>query len=421
MRRFTLVAVSLALLASCDAGTTSDKASYSARDSAGIEIVESRTPIWDDHTRWRLGEQPTLEIGAGIAGDSVREFGYISGVHSLSGGTVAVVDAWAPSVMFFDAAGGLLGRIGRRGTGPGEFPPRRESVRNSFVCGGDTVFVVVSRSIAAYVSPGAHIRTMAPRPWARTRTCAGNRLIGELWHTRTHTSPGIYRDSLLLAWYDLDGKQQAVIDSLPAEERAWSRGTAHEGMGYSLQLFGRVLSLAGRDGVFATGFGETFQVELRDAKGITRIMRVAGRERNVSAADVQRFRDYVFNPWRGNDDERRNLENRLASAIGGPRPAFAELRFDQAGNLWVREYDHTDAVAFYDYSTFSPNSARPTLTEVRRWVVLDMNGRYLGEVTMPRTFDVHEIGEDWVLGVWRDELDIQYVRKYPLIKSKRLK
>jgi hypothetical protein len=37
---------------------------------------------------------------------------------------------------------------------------------------------------------------------------------------------------------------------------------------------------------------------------------------------------------------------------------------------------------------------------------------------MPHTFDVHEIGEDWVLGVWRDELDIQYVRKYPLIKPK---
>jgi hypothetical protein len=40
----------------------------------------------------------------------------------------------------------------------------------------------------------------------------------------------------------------------------------------------------------------------------------------------------------------------------------------------------------------------------------------LGEVTVAEQFKVLQIGADWVLGVGRDELDVEYVMLYGLEK-----
>jgi hypothetical protein len=51
-----------------------------------------------------------------------------------------------------------------------------------------------------------------------------------------------------------------------------------------------------------------------------------------------------------------------------------------------------------------------------RWTVFDREHRMLGTVTTPPRFIVSWIGEDLVLGIWRDEFDVEYVRGYELIK-----
>jgi hypothetical protein len=190
-----------------------------------------------------------------------------------------------------------------------------------------------------------------------------------------------------------------------------------EGAGYSRAVFGRRLAITARDSLVATGFPASFEIEIRNTAGnVSRVYRIRGRERRVSSADIERFRDYVMNPFRGNERERRQLEEHLDQSRDKLLPAFAELRFDGDGNLWVRDYDHIDAVEFYDYSALSRGVARPTIDHARRWAVLDPAGRYLGDVDIPPAFTVHEIGDRWILGVHRDSLDIQYVRLYPLIK-----
>ena len=405
------------ILSAACAGESEEGPPPVLRDSAGIRIVETDAPVWTDGTRWRVGDEPSLQIGDGAAGDPQRQFAHIAGVHRLPSGVIAVVDAWAPAVIFFDSVGGLLGRTGRQGTGPGEFPPRATS--SSFVCGTDTVYVVVQRNIAVYAPPGAYVRTFSLDPPAHIRACAGDRLVAQRTHTEQRTVPGVYTDSVVLVRYDGTGSMRAVIDSLPGQERSWMTGP--EGAGYSLLTFGRTLEVAASMERLATGFGDAFEIEIRDTAGtVSRLYRIAGLDAPISQAEIDRFRDYVFDPWRGNEDERARLEAQLAAAQGRTRPAFAELRFDPAGNLWARRYDHLDAVEFYDYSSFIRSAARPTLQEPRRWAVLDPDGHYLGEVETPRDFVVHGIGDDWIIGVWRDELDIPYVRQYPLIKPPAL-
>jgi hypothetical protein len=111
------------------------------------------------------------------------------------------------------------------------------------------------------------------------------------------------------------------------------------------------------------------------------------------------------------------MEQRLEEALGKPYPLFAELRIDPARNIWARRHDHVDAVGFYDYSRFARGIPAPELAEdPRNWMVFRPDGRWLGNVDMPPRFTVHEIGEAWVLGVWKDEYDVPFVRRYALVK-----
>ncbi len=63
-------------------------------------------------------------------------------------------------------------------------------------------------------------------------------------------------------------------------------------------------------------------------------------------------------------------------------------------------------------TVFNPSPSRP-----RRWTVFSRDGVWLGEVEMPARFVVMDIGEDYVAGVMRDELDVEYVHVYALRKD----
>lgn len=81
-----------------------------------------------------------------------------------------------------------------------------------------------------------------------------------------------------------------------------------------------------------------------------------------------------------------------------PRPDTTELfryiRVSPFGHLWVRQ------------------PTRPG--EATRWVVHGLDGAALGRVETPADFEIHEFGAHYLLGRGRDELDIEYVRRYSL-------
>lgn len=78
-------------------------------------------------------------------------------------------------------------------------------------------------------------------------------------------------------------------------------------------------------------------------------------------------------------------------------PAHGRLLVDALDNLWIEEY--------------------PVPGETQRsWTVFDRRGRKTATVSVPYAYRVMTIGVDYVLGVWRDELDVDYVRVYALFK-----
>ena len=46
--------------------------------------------------------------------------------------------------------------------------------------------------------------------------------------------------------------------------------------------------------------------------------------------------------------------------------------------------------------------------------LFDPSGRWITTLTMPVAFEIHDIGEDYILGVWKDDMDVEYVRMFSL-------
>jgi hypothetical protein len=78
-------------------------------------------------------------------------------------------------------------------------------------------------------------------------------------------------------------------------------------------------------------------------------------------------------------------------------PAFRAVMTDAEHNLWVEEY------------------RRPG-DDIPRWSVFDPDGYFLGVVTGPEGIRVTDIGADYMMGVLTDDMDVERVVMYELVK-----
>ena len=51
-----------------------------------------------------------------------------------------------------------------------------------------------------------------------------------------------------------------------------------------------------------------------------------------------------------------------------------------------------------------------------RYDVFDAGGQFLGAVKLPPDFEPTDIGSNYVLGLWEDDLEVQYALRYELVK-----
>ena len=78
-------------------------------------------------------------------------------------------------------------------------------------------------------------------------------------------------------------------------------------------------------------------------------------------------------------------------------PAYQALFADDVGNLWVRDYQ-------------APDEMNPP------WQVFNQEGTWLGRVSAIPGFTPGQIGADFALGVWKDDMGVEHVRLYRLVK-----
>jgi hypothetical protein len=138
---------------------------------------------------------------------------------------------------------------------------------------------------------------------------------------------------------------------------------------------------------------DRFELRIYDAAGrLNRLIRSPARDRPVSRREWEAVIEETIEDREGTPEARRAVLD-LAEAAPMPetRPAYGRFVADSEGYLWIEPY-------------------RPAESETVPWLVVDPEGPILGSVELPRGFRPTDIGRDYVLGLARDETDVEHVR-----------
>ncbi|MEX0893088.1 MAG: hypothetical protein WEB88_13050 [Gemmatimonadota bacterium] len=388
--RAATVAALLMPLAGCAAGDRA-AAPSTVRDSAGIQIVESAAPLRSGAEERAFPAEPALQIGE-LEEEGPYLFHSVRTALLLQDGGILVADGGARELRYFDAGGEHIRTVGGQGGGPGEFM----AMAVPHLLPGDSVVVpdMGRRSIHIVDPDGAAVRT-----WGRMGggVLPGGRALRSAIMRPDGPSDGYSRDSVALVLQDQADATLDTIARLPGGE-SWSAvrqqgeltmveaGTIPFGLRQNVENDGERIY---------HGDGSSFQVTVRALDGtVQRLARIMRPRLPVDDALWARYRETELAG--ASAAGRSAVENRLGTF---PRPdsvpAFMQILTTRDGGLWLQHY---------------PLPGDSTST----WSMLDADGRWLGDVTTPPRFRVTDARADTVLGVWRDELDVSYIRVYHL-------
>ncbi|NIM51793.1 MAG: hypothetical protein GTN62_12635 [Gemmatimonadales bacterium] len=372
---------------------------YTVSDSAGVTIVENTLGIWAAGTEWQVAEEPSLDIGT-LDGAEPYQLFQVSGVARLPSGGIVVGNGGTRELRFFDASGRFLKAVGRKGGGPGEF----EGLGALGIVGGDSIAVYDwnLHRVSVFDAAGNFGRSFTIQMSGGSPFGLGPFDDGSWLFTTSFTfAPSrvsmVVRDTAAYYHFDRHGQLLDSIGRFPSWEY-FVQGTEQGAAAISLP-FGR--------GRAAVVFGNRFYAGITDRYEITRytpdgraelIVRKRHEHRQVTPEDIQEEKAARLEAASSENWRRRTERMYLDMPIPSTMPAFINLRVDALGNLWVAEYGR-------------PGEGG------QLWTVFDGDGRMLGVVGTPAGLTVHEIGPDYLLGTWQDELDVEHVRVYEVIKA----
>lgn len=369
------------------------------RDSAGIQIVENRGGTWGKDGGWRLSDEPALQIGV-AEGDPDYQMDRVRAALRLGDGRIVVANAGNQQIRWYDANGRLVSTAGRQGGGPGEF----QGLTTLRRLPGDTLLAydVSAFRLSWFDASGKFVRSAPLQPIGTVpprfvdRFADGSLLLSSSVRTFGEPTNGTRRDTLLFLRARPDGQPVDSLPLSPASEAAFqifSEGGQIRGMNVISMPFMRNVHTATSGDRYWQGTNDTYELTLRRGDGTPeRIVRRAMEPVPVRGAYLDSLRKVQVaenGPEAGKSLDDVQLPEHL--------PAFERLLVDDAGHLWVQRLPFPGDVP-------------------AEWDVFDGEGKMLGTVRMPAGFRATHIGADFVLGVWQDEDDVEFVRMYRLSK-----
>lgn len=394
----TAVLLFAGMAAGCGAGDAG-RGDVVMRDSAGIQIVEARRGLWPEGREWRVPSPPRLEIGV-VEGDPAYQLFRVTGATRLKDGRIVVANGGSSQLRVFDADGRFLGEVGGPGEGPGEFralvgvwPYRGDSIaawdgrlRRITVFDRELQFVRSAR----LERPGFNPIVLGAFPDGSVVTFDEQL---ELPDASPREQYGTF------ARHGPEGEFLDSIARYPTFTTVPIQGPDGTNLFISVVTFGPHTVAAVAPANFVVGTARDYELRVHSRDGLlVRLIRWHGPDRAVRDADVAKYREERLESARNVDELRRVRAEIEQTPVAPEFPAYRMLVVDRTGNLWVESYP------------------RPGENGRRRWTVFDAAGRMLGDVAIPERLWVFEIGDDYVLGVERDELGVEYVRMYALVK-----
>jgi hypothetical protein len=341
--------------------------------------------------------RPLLRLGTVDVGEA-EQFERVVAVLRSANGAIVVADQGASQVRVFDARGSMLRTIGRRGEGPGEFL----SLDGLFTL-ADTVFAWDGRlrRLSVFAPTGSLARTVTVQRSSSPGmlTPVGVLSNGYLLARATRpvvagrTQPGVHRDSMQVILLDATGAVVTPIATIPGGESfvlTQGRSTSVTDLPFAQR--GHATA---RDGIFVLAVSDRYEFDVHDRNGrLHRAVRANVAERRISDADLSRARDRELQRLRDigfYDRMKDNVEQKYRSMPRGrTAPAFGGILLSQDGRVWIR-------------------LAQAASGDARTWAVHGADGQVQRTYELPTDVTLMDAGRDWILGTFRDELDVTYV------------
>jgi hypothetical protein len=393
----------LVMAAAC-AAESSDVPAVTVRDSAGVRIVENAVQDGGPPVYAELGV-PDLQIGV-VHGDAAYTFTRIVDVRTLPDGAILVVDGQAQEVRIFDDVGSHVLTFGGPGSGPGEFT----QIGSLAGVSGDTVRIWDGRALrlSTFLADGRFLEDRVVEGERLVSTTRATRLSDEslLLEGTAFPAPDGDPEDLRISNLLRRALPSGSLDTMvvaPGAQVAIGEETSTviDGRTRTVRLMLQSLIsydlhvAVGEDHVFL-GRNDAYRIERRSYLGVPDlVIEVPGMRYALEPSEVEEIEQRRLDLC--DNEQCVEVNERSFERFPAPewRPAFSDLRVDALGHLWVAEWE-------------------PFGVPVTGWHVFDTDGELLGRVAVPPGLEVHEVGADYILGVQENELDVPFVRRFPL-------
>jgi 6-bladed beta-propeller len=373
--------------------------SFTATDSLGVEIVVNRGAPVTNGLVVAIDSLPALVIGS-ADGSLAEQFFQVVDAVQLRDGQIIVADRGSKEVRVFEASGGHIGTWGGEGDGPGEF---RSLARLGRASENVWVYDNALRRVTVFDSSGGLISTNdvgffelggREQSFSDVRLVGGE-LVGLDWSIMSQGEwPGTSLDTAYWAVRSADGLTTQVAQLEGALTVRFEVGGRRV---FRLLPLTSVPSWDVADGRLHYTSGATYEIRVATLDG--RLVRKIRRDiprREVDEQARHAWQDNLRRQVRGTQ-EADQIELFLAAVpMADSLPAYDAIFIDPSGRTWAQR------------------SVRASDPGPVTWDLFGREGRFIAEVETPERFQVTEIGMDHLLGVWRDDNDVEFVQLYRL-------
>ena len=362
-------------------------------DSAGVRLtISTESPgVFAE-----LDSIPSVSIG-GPDASGPTQFFRVQGVYLDRSNRLWVADGASGELRIFEEDGTHWKTMGGRGEGPGEFV----QIRFLGATSADAVLLGDSGAdrITVFDPEGEFVRTErlpsserpAPRP---VDVFADGSVLGQLPRVIAAASlePGqILRDSVELVRVDLGAQSAEPYGSAGGPLWLWT-GRSQVPVPFTTNASFDVVG----DDVHLVSAPE-FRVRMLNSKGLRAIYGVERELRTVGEADLDSYREFVQEYLPG-EMQAEYLEPLDHEERPNHLPGYDRVVASRDGFVWAQVY-------------------AADLTAPHDWDVFDAEGRFCGYVHVWSSFYPMAITEDAMVGVWRDGMGVEFIRRYGLTRS----
>ena len=398
----------LLALAVCAPEPMTEPPPFAVTDSAGVLIAQSSSPASRGGQVWTLSADPMLEIGE-LVGEPEYLLSGIVGASRLQDGSLVLCNQADRTIRYYDAAGRFLRQSAGQGAGPTELRQLNRCVRR----GGEIwAFQVPALPLKVFDDAGEFARSVpVPRPGGRVAQLADVFEDGSLLLLQNAPRREMPQGLGVLSGVVI----RAAADGGPLD----TLGTFNTGRWVRSErvtfpsAFSPTLAPVVLGELAVLSWPERMDLALVGPGGaVVRRIRTPAVPLPVSASLRAAFTDRILTgpmPLGDTPYQDPAIRRAIVDMMVYPEslPTHYRVLATTDGLLWVERGD-------------APRDPLPQVAEPysgpTTWDVFSAEGEWLTPVALPAGFHPLEVGASYVLGVHHDELGVERVRVYELIK-----